>query len=77
MKALVYHGPGTRSWEDVPDPGVLELGAGLRPFALDRVHAQAEHERDRGSLQRLQPGHRHALRPRFRHVQFHPRHGRL
>ncbi|HEX3223328.1 MAG TPA: alcohol dehydrogenase catalytic domain-containing protein, partial [Nocardioides sp.] len=23
MKALVYHGPGERSWEEVPDPGVL------------------------------------------------------
>ena len=20
MKALVYHGPGKRAWEDVPDP---------------------------------------------------------
>ncbi|MBB2921677.1 zinc-dependent alcohol dehydrogenase family protein [Cellulomonas cellasea] len=24
MKALVYHGPGSRRWEDVPDPHVLE-----------------------------------------------------
>lgn len=24
MKALVYHGPGSRSWEDVPDPHVVE-----------------------------------------------------
>jgi alcohol dehydrogenase len=24
MKALVYHGPGKRSWEDVPDPRVLD-----------------------------------------------------
>ncbi|NUW40260.1 zinc-dependent alcohol dehydrogenase family protein [Nonomuraea rhodomycinica] len=24
MKALVYHGPGRRSWEDVPDPSVAE-----------------------------------------------------
>jgi alcohol dehydrogenase len=24
MKALVYHGPGRRSWEDVPDPGVKD-----------------------------------------------------
>jgi alcohol dehydrogenase len=22
MKALVYHGPGERAWEDVPDPGI-------------------------------------------------------
>jgi alcohol dehydrogenase len=22
MKALVYHGPGVRSWDDVPDPGI-------------------------------------------------------
>jgi alcohol dehydrogenase len=22
MKALVYHGPGQRKWEDVPDPGI-------------------------------------------------------
>ena len=24
MKALVYHGPGSKAWEDVPDPGVQE-----------------------------------------------------
>jgi alcohol dehydrogenase len=24
MKALVYHGPGRRSWEDVPDPAVRD-----------------------------------------------------
>lgn len=24
MKALVYHGPGTRSWEDVPDPAIAD-----------------------------------------------------
>jgi len=25
MKALVYHGPGQRAWERVPDPVILEL----------------------------------------------------
>ena len=24
MKALVYHGPGQRAWETVPDPDILE-----------------------------------------------------
>ena len=24
MKALVYHGPGQRSWEDVPDPVIID-----------------------------------------------------
>jgi len=24
MKALVYHGPGTKSWDDVPDPRIIE-----------------------------------------------------
>jgi len=24
MKALVYHGPGKRAWEDVPDPVIVE-----------------------------------------------------
>ena len=24
MKALVYHGPGQRAWESVPDPTILE-----------------------------------------------------
>ena len=24
MKALVYHGPGRRAWEDVPDPELVE-----------------------------------------------------
>src|SRR6478609_6712745 len=23
MKALVYHGPGAKSWEDVPDPRIV------------------------------------------------------
>jgi alcohol dehydrogenase len=26
MKALVYHGPGQRAWEDKPRPGILEPG---------------------------------------------------
>ncbi|MGH8837848.1 MAG: alcohol dehydrogenase catalytic domain-containing protein, partial [Jiangellaceae bacterium] len=24
MRALVYHGPGRRSWEDVPDPVIQD-----------------------------------------------------
>jgi len=24
MKALVYHGPGTKSWEDVPEPSIVK-----------------------------------------------------
>jgi alcohol dehydrogenase len=24
MKALVYHGPGQRGWDDVPDPGIID-----------------------------------------------------
>ncbi|RBY77038.1 alcohol dehydrogenase [Blastococcus sp. TF02-09] len=24
MKALVYHGPGSKAWEDVPDPGIQD-----------------------------------------------------
>lgn len=24
MKALVYHGPGQKAWEDVPNPVLLE-----------------------------------------------------
>jgi alcohol dehydrogenase len=24
MKALVYHGPGRRSWEDVPEPALVD-----------------------------------------------------
>lgn len=23
MKALVYHGPGEKSWQDVPDPKIM------------------------------------------------------
>ena len=23
MKALVYHGPGSKAWEEVPDPGII------------------------------------------------------
>src|SRR6202453_3036938 len=25
MKALVYHGPGSKAWEEVPDPEVCEV----------------------------------------------------
>ena len=24
MKALVYHGPGMKSWDDVPDPKIID-----------------------------------------------------
>jgi len=24
MKALVYHGPGEKAWESVPDPDIIE-----------------------------------------------------
>ena len=24
MKAIVYHGPGHKAWEDVPDPVVVD-----------------------------------------------------
>ena len=24
MKALVYHGPGQKTWEDVPDPVIID-----------------------------------------------------
>ncbi|MEO9139112.1 MAG: alcohol dehydrogenase, partial [Jatrophihabitans sp.] len=24
MKALVYHGPGKKAWEDVPDPRIVD-----------------------------------------------------
>jgi alcohol dehydrogenase len=24
MKALVYHGPGKRGWDDVPDPTIID-----------------------------------------------------
>jgi alcohol dehydrogenase len=29
MKALVYHGPGKKSWEDVPDPGIRDASDAL------------------------------------------------
>ena len=38
MKALVYHGPGKRSWQDVPDP-VLGSGADSADAAIVRVDA--------------------------------------
>ena len=24
MEALVYHGPGRKAWEEVPDPGIID-----------------------------------------------------
>ena len=24
MRALVYHGPGQKAWEEVPDPSILD-----------------------------------------------------
>ena len=26
MKALVYHGPGRKAWEEVPDPEIIDEG---------------------------------------------------
>ena len=26
MRALVYHGPGQKAWEEVPDPEILDDG---------------------------------------------------
>ena len=26
MKALVYHGPGQKAWEDAPDPVIIDDG---------------------------------------------------
>ena len=26
MRALVYHGPGRKSWDEVPDPGITDDG---------------------------------------------------
>jgi alcohol dehydrogenase len=34
MKALVYHGPGRQSWDEVPDPVIVEAGD-----AIVRIHA--------------------------------------
>ena len=30
MKALVYHGPGRKTWEDVPDAAITEPGDVVR-----------------------------------------------
>ena len=35
MKALVYHGPGSKSWEDVPDAAVVTFVTTL----IDCLHA--------------------------------------
>ena len=44
MKALVYHGPGRKAWEEVPDPVIVHpnaLGearmAALAMAALERL----------------------------------------
>ena len=34
MKALVYHGPGERLWEEVPDPGYPGADGRHRPHRL-------------------------------------------
>ena len=41
MKALVYHGPGQRSWEDVPDP------VDHRSHGRDRPDRLVDNLRDR------------------------------
>ena len=33
MKALVYHGPESQSWDDVPDPVLVEPGDAAGTFA--------------------------------------------
>ena len=44
MKALVYHGPGKRAWEDVPDPVIVEpTDAIVRIDAADDLRHRPSH----------------------------------
>ena len=61
MKALVYHGPGARSWETVPDAGITDL----RHIALDDVEVGST-DRDRVDAHhdcRSEPGGASATTP--------------
>ena len=66
MKALVYHGPGQRAWETVPDPEIVEptdaivridsstiCGTDLHILKGDVPEVDARHDpRTRGSRHR-------------------------
>src|SRR5262245_11810169 len=55
MKALVYHGPGERAWEFVPDPGIVQPAD-----AIVRIDATTICATDlrilRGDLPEVRPG---------------------
>ena len=39
MKALVYHGPGNKSWDDVPDPTIQDpTDAIVKVETLSLIH---------------------------------------
>ena len=48
MHALVYHGPGQRAWESVPDPviqdptdAIVRIDVIVMPIGEDRIAAEA------------------------------------
>jgi hypothetical protein len=41
MKALVYHGPGKRAWEDKPRPAIQDPGDAIVRIAISRWGSKA------------------------------------
>jgi alcohol dehydrogenase len=65
MKALVYHGPGSRSWDDVPDPEIT-----VPTDIVMRVDAVTICGTDlhilKGDVPEVEPGRSSATRPSAR-----------
>ena len=61
MKALVYHGPGSKAWEEVPDPGIQQptdvvIHVGQEPLSAGREIRMVPAEQ---RLKRLQQREKH------------------
>ena len=42
MEALVYHGPGERAWETVPEPAIQEPTDAVVKIDLDRKRGELD-----------------------------------
>ena len=43
MRALVYHGPGQKAWEEAPDPELTDGGDTITPGQIDAMKFVTHH----------------------------------
>ncbi len=62
MKALVYHGPGQRSWDDVPSPTIQEPTDAIVKISTSTICGTDLHIL-KGDVPEVQPGRSSATKP--------------